>query len=156
MTSQTTNSLELRRVLWTLLASYISVTVLATAFSFIIIAVTHAPTVPESQAVHSHAYVLSERWQPLINLVNWSLFAGLYFKNRPKQRNYRTALCMGALWLTAAMVIDLVFFVLIKNRISLSPHDFYIGQMPWIYLTYVAVFLSPAVYVMLRKIRGDR
>ncbi|HSW74681.1 MAG TPA: hypothetical protein VLG16_02305 [Candidatus Saccharimonadales bacterium] len=152
MASPSTSALNIKRALWTFLVSYAAVTVVATAFSFLIIAITHAPTVPESQAVHSHAYVLSERYQPLINLVSWTLFAALYFKPRSnQQRTYREAFKLGALWLPIALVIDLVFFVLIKNRISLSPHDFYIGQMPWIYLIYVTVFTSPALYVLLQK-----
>jgi len=152
MASPNTSALNIKRALWTFLASYAAVTVVATAFSFLIIAITHAPTVPESQAVHSHAYVLSERYQPLINLAFWTLFAALYFKPRSSQRRtYREAFKLGAVWLPIALVIDLVFFVLIKNRISLSPHDFYIGQMPWIYLIYVTVFTSPALYVLMQK-----
>lgn len=151
MSTNNNSGIRLKRALWTFFLSYLSVTIVATAFSFLIIAVTHAPTVPESQAVYSHAYVLSEYFQPAINLITWTLFAGLYFWKKPQERTYSNALRLGALWLPVALVVDLVFFVLIQNPISLSPHDFYIGQFPWIYLIYVAVFISPSVYVMLQK-----
>jgi hypothetical protein len=49
------------------------------------------------------------------------------------------------------MLVDYVGFVLIKNPISLSAHDFYIGQFPWIYLIYLAIFVSPLLYVLLRR-----
>jgi hypothetical protein len=60
-------------------------------------------------------------------------------------------LVLGAFWLAAAMIGDYVCFVRIKNPISLSPHDFYIGQFPWIYLIYVAVLVAPLCSVMLMR-----
>jgi len=51
-----------------------------------------------------------------------------------------------------ALVVDYVFFVLIKNPISLSPHDFYIGQSPWIYLIYVAILISPLCCMTLTRL----
>ena len=49
------------------------------------------------------------------------------------------------------MVVDYVCFVLIKNPISLNPHDFYIGQFPWIYLIYVTVLFAPFCSVILMR-----
>ena len=46
-----------------------------------------------------------------------------------------------------AIVVDYVGFVLIKNPISLTPHDFYIGQFPWIYLIYIFAPLCKATLV---------
>ena len=62
------------------------------------------------------------------------------------------AFALGAFWLAVAVAVDYVGFVLIKNPISLTPHDFYIGQFPWIYLIYVAIFLAPLCWVKLAKV----
>ena len=64
---------------------------------------------------------------------------------------------LGGVWLGLAVIVDYVGFVLIKNPISLSPHDFYIGQAPWIYLIYVVVLVSPWLYCKLTagsRLRG--
>jgi hypothetical protein len=47
-----------------------------------------------------------------------------------------------------------VGFVLIRNPLSLSPHDFYVGQFPWIYLIYVAIFLAPVCFVALQGFKS--
>ena len=63
---------------------------------------------------------------------------------------------LGWLWLIIAVIVDYVGFVLIKNPISLSPHDFYIGQFPWIYLIYLAILVSPLCYVALSNARQTK
>ena len=83
----------------------------------------------------------------------------MYFRSRQHNDppNLREeAFALGAFWLTAAVVVDYVGFVLIKNPISLSPHDFYIGQFPWIYLIYVAVLIAPLCWVKLAKPKEAR
>ena len=57
----------------------------------------------------------------------------------------------SSLWLVIAVPVDFVCFVIIPNPISLSAHDFYLGQFPWMYLTYLAVLLSPLCYAALVK-----
>jgi hypothetical protein len=56
-----------------------------------------------------------------------------------------------AFWLAGAVVVDYVCFVRIKNPISLNPHNFYIGQFPWIYLIYVTVLFAPLCSVILMR-----
>jgi hypothetical protein len=53
-------------------------------------------------------------------------------------------LLLGALWLAIALPINFVGFVVIHTPPSMSAHDFYLGQFPWIYLVYAAAFLGPA------------
>ena len=93
----------------------------------------------------------------MMNLLVWMLFSWMYFQKRPKiATSHRQALFLGVFWLLVALVVDYVGFVLIKNPISLSPHDFYIGQFPWIYLIYVAVLISPLCYVALSDARQKK
>jgi len=106
--------------------------------------------------VHSPSYLFAEKFFPIINLLVWTAFTWVYFKLR---RNapvlLREAIILGACWQILAMFVDYVGFVLIKNPISLSAHDFYIGQFPWIYLIYLAIFISPILYAALRSKRAS-
>ncbi|GGA62740.1 hypothetical protein GCM10011507_12910 [Edaphobacter acidisoli] len=145
--------LHYRRALTTFILAYISVTILGIALSIFIGIIGHYPSAAE--ALQNQAYLVSERFYPFMNLVVWSLFAWAYFRKRAKQAGKisltREARTLGAFWVVAAIIVDYVGFVVIKNPISLSPHDFYIGQFPWIYLIYVAIALSPLCYIALLR-----
>lgn len=136
--------------------AYLVVTVLCAALSIAIIAIQHDPS-NSSQAVHGRGYVDSERFDPFINLAVWTYFARRYFRRLPDAaRSLRHGLLLGRMWLGIALPVDLIFFVIIKNPISLSPHDFYVGQFPWIYLIYCTVFLGPVCAAALASRRSSR
>ncbi len=172
--------LNYKRAVVTFLLAYIVVTILAIALSVAIGIALHLPQTPEP--MQNQAYLLSERFLPLLNLAVWGLFAWVYLRRRthPQQSKTRDkaqsetrsqirsqirskpqsetrsdtrreAIALGTFWLTAAVAVDYVFFVLIKNPLSLTPHDFYIGQFPWIYLIYAAIFLAPLVMFKSRR-----
>jgi hypothetical protein len=145
--------LRFKRAAVMFLLAYIVVTILGVALSFFIGAVWHLPQMAEP--LQNQAYLLAERFYPLLNLLVWGAFAWIYFRGRAGRSEQaglrKEAWALGAFWLVAAVVVDYVGFVLIKNPISLSPHDFYIGQFPWIYLIYVAIFFSPWCYVALAQ-----
>ena len=135
--------------------AYVVVTILAVALSLAIGAAIHAPETAEP--MQNKGYLLSERFLPFLNLLVWTAFAAIYFR-RPQSpsASRKEAVALGALWLALALVVDYVGFVLIKNPISLSPHDFYIGQFPWIYLIYIVVFISPLCYTALANARRKK
>jgi len=137
------------RALWIFVVAYVVVTVLAVALSVAIGMIGHLPPTPEP--MQNQAYLISERFLPGMNLLVWAVFAWVYFQRRTATRG--EAVALGAFWLAAAVVVDYVGFVLIRNPLSLSPHDFYVGQFPWIYLIYVAIFLAPICCVALRWFR---
>jgi hypothetical protein len=138
------------RAIATFLLGYIAVTILAIALSVALEQIMHPP--PVKEMVRSESYVLSEKFYPLINAVVWTALSWGYFRIRGNSTNlFKEALSLGSMWLILAMLVDYVGFVLIKNPISLSAHDFYIGQFPWIYLIYLAIFVSPLLYVLLRR-----
>ncbi len=142
------------RAVWTFILAYILVTILAIALSVARSCSMHVTGA--MPPVENPAYLLSERFLPFLNLFVWMAFAGIYFKRRvgDEWALRRESVALGVFWLVVAMVVDYVGFVLIKNPISLSPHDFYIGQFPWIYLIYVAVVLSPLCYLTLARTLG--
>jgi hypothetical protein len=143
------------RAVVTFLLAYIVVTILGIALSVSIGIVGHMPE--SAEPMKNEAYLVSERFLPLLNLLVWGMFAWVYFRGRMGGRELRReAWGLGVFWLVAAVVVDYVGFVLIKNPISLSPHDFYVGQFPWIYLIYAAVLFSPVCYLMLGRGGGER
>jgi hypothetical protein len=142
---------ELRwgRAVWVFCVAYVLVTVLAIGLSVAIGVLGHMP--PTAEPMQNQAYLLSERFLPGMNLVVWGIFAGIYFRGRRDAVSLRReAYWLGGFWVTAAVVVDYVGFVLIRNPLSLSPHDFYVGQAPWIYMIYVAIFLGPVCWVGLQ------
>ena len=149
-------TLRYKRAITMFLLAYVGVTIVAVAFSFLVDALLHAPSA--TSGMQDLGFRLTLPYEPLMNLVIWMAGAGLYFGKRIQQPNlYKEALALGALWLVIALPVDFAGFVLIPNPISLSVHDFYVGQFPWIYLTYLAVLLSPLCYaVMVKLLRQPR
>lgn len=136
------SGLNFPRAIGMFVLAYIAVTILGTALSMGIAVVGHYPAT--EQPLLNEAYLISEPFLPLLNLLVWGFFSWVYFLKPVGATPTRTrCLALGAFWLVIALPMDYVGFVLIKNPISLSPHDFYIGQFPWIYLIYVAVLISP-------------
>lgn len=147
MTKQT---LHYKRALALFILAYVSITIVATAVAILVDVLLHAPSA--TSGLHDLGFQLTVPYEPLMNLAIWMACAGLYFGKRTQQPHlYKEALALGILWLIIALPIDFMCFVVIPNPISLSAHDFYIGQFPWIYLTYLAVLLSPLCYAVLGK-----
>lgn len=156
--SRTQVRIRYTRAILSFVLAYIVVTILGIALSISIGIVGHMPE--SAEPMKNEAYLISERFLPLLNLAVWGMFAWVYFRGRMSGRGLmslrREAWALGIFWLAAAVLVDFVGFVLIKNPISLSPHDFYVGQFPWIYLIYVAVLFSPVCYVMLARRDAER
>jgi len=78
----------------------------------------------------------------------------MYFRKNPKRGLNTTApIYLSLFWLLAAMLTDLVFFVLIPSPVALSFHQFYVEYQPWISITYGIVFISPLLSYSLIKNR---
>jgi hypothetical protein len=134
--------LHYMRAIVTFLLAYLAITVLATGFSLLVSALIGAS--PVAEPLQDPGYILSEKFLPLLNLIVWTTLSLVYFKKRATISGLRKeALALGAFWLALALPVDFLGFVVIKTPLSLSTYDFYIGQFPWIYLIYIAVFISP-------------
>ena len=149
--SQTTQAtLNYRRAITTFIVAYLAITILGTTLAVMIGVIGHMPSTTEP--LQNAAYVLSEKFLPLLNLLVWMTLSWVYFKSPTNTSDLRKeSLALGAFWLLIALPLDFIGFVIIKSPLSLSPHDFYIGQFPWIYLIYIVVFVSPLCYVILTK-----
>jgi hypothetical protein len=148
MTQAIHTRLHYKRAVVTFILAYLAITVLAVGLSISLEAIMHAP--PANDIVHNPSYVLSEKFYPLLNLLVWTTFSWVYFKIRENAPGlFKEALALGLFWLALALAVDYVGFVLIKHPLSLSAHDFYIEQFPWIYLIYLVIFISPMCYAAL-------
>ncbi|HTO72008.1 MAG TPA: hypothetical protein VMR31_19275 [Myxococcota bacterium] len=138
------------RALWTFAAAYAAVTVVATAFC--LAAVAWLGDAPAGRPLDSPGYRFAERFLPILNLAVWTPFAALYFRGRARGlAARREGWALGALWLALALPVDYLGFVWLRTPVSLSAHDFYVGQFPWLYLIYAAVLASPLAALALRR-----
>ena len=148
MTKQT---LHYKRAIALFILAYVGITIVATAAAILVDALLKTPSAASN--VQDLGFQLTLPYEPLMNLAIWMACAGLYFGKRIQQPNlYKEALALGVLWLVIALPVDFICFVIIPNPISLSARDFYVGQFPWIYLTYLAVLLSPLCYAAMVKL----
>jgi hypothetical protein len=156
MVQTTQPPLQYKRAIVTFLLAYFAITVVATGFSLLVGALLGAS--PVTEPLQDPGYILSEKFLPLLNLIVWTPFSLLYFKKRTNRPGLRKeALALGAFWLAMALPVDFLGFVVIQSPLSLSAHDFYIGQFPWIYLIYLAVFMSPfcgTAFVKVKTLSG--
>jgi hypothetical protein len=72
--------LNYKRAVVTFLLAYIVVTILAIALSVGIGMALHLP--PTAEPMQNQAYLISERFLPLLNLAVWGLFAWVYLRQR--------------------------------------------------------------------------
>ena len=132
-----------KRGLATWFLAYLTITILGVGLFFLIAAVQH--TGSYTHPLRDPSYTFEEPFLPVANLLVWTTFALVYFRKRhdPAHSLFTEARRLGVLWLALALPMDLLVSVVIKSPYSMSAHDFYVGQFPWIYLIYVAVLASP-------------
>jgi hypothetical protein len=150
LTTPKPSALHYKRALMAWVIAYLCITAAGIGLFFLIAAIQH--TGSYASPVKDPSYVLEEWFLPLANLLIWTACGLAYFRQR-RDTVYPWSgepLKLGAFWLALALPADFLDSVAIKNPESMSAHDFYIGQAPWIYLIYVAVFISPACAAAIR------
>lgn len=143
-----------RRAMVFFVLGYVVVTILAFWLYLLIVAIKGGHIASPTAISRDPIYLLSEKWYPVLNLLVWTAGSWFYFRRQPRGSNQaKDALHLGTFWLILALPLDLAVWVLIPSPLSLSASSFYLGQFPWIYLTYAAVFASPLVYVATARLR---
>lgn len=91
------------------------------------------------------AYQATVAWHPFIALAIFTAFALLLRRSTPW--------LVGLGWMVTAVVIDAVVYVWLlgDTRWGLPPDDYYIGNQPWITLTYLALLLAPPLALTARR-----
>jgi hypothetical protein len=141
------------------LVAYMVVNILATALVFTLMWVLKLPSSAHLgiSRVNDPSYQMSLPYILIINLLCWTGFAALSYRKRMGGSvSLLEALRIGLLWLVSAMVIDLVFFVLVPTPISLSAHEFYSDQQPWITLSYVSILAGHLIASVLSRFRTQK
>ena len=134
---------------------YVAINILAVGLSLTLESLMHVKN--PASPTENPAYVLAEKFIPLINLAVWTAAGGLYFrKQTASAASSREAWMLGAAWLVASVIVDFVGFVVIRNPLSLTPREFYVGQFPWIYLIYLTVLVGPICAWHLKKRFADQ
>jgi hypothetical protein len=111
------------------ISAYITVTILAYLASYLVsVIIKLPPDPPGGNMFDSPEFVKSVPYHLLINLLVWTAFSYIYFRNNQKRGFNTTApIYLGLFWLLTAMLI----------------HQFYVEYQPWISITYLIVFISP-------------
>ena len=149
MMGSASSRLNSKRALATFLCGYVVINILSTVTTLVIAAILHVNLSGHSVNIHNHAVVVAERYYPLLNLLVWLAASWLYFRHpTPGEIDTSEALRLGLLWLALGLIFNEMLFVLIDTPYSFTAHDWYIGQFPWIYVTYLLVFLCPVIYTM--------
>ena len=103
-----------------------------------------------SQNGMSEAYERTRKYHPIYNLILFSYASWLFLRGEL----YLTAgiaLQTGFIWLVLDALLDMLLGVVIKHPFAKSWKDYYIGDQPWVTLSYLAVLLAPMLgYVMTR------
>jgi len=139
--------LNIKRALMCFLIAYLLVTILAVATSLTYENIVHPPQpVPGVSPLQSQVFVATVPYHVVIMLIIWPVFAGIYFRRRPSGIKERWTL--GTFWVVAAMLVDLICFVIVKSPYSFSFYEFYVLYQPWLTLIYLAIFLSPLIHLV--------
>jgi hypothetical protein len=137
------------------ISAYVIVTILAYLASYLVsIFVQLPPQPPGGNMFDSPEFVKSVPYHLVINLIVWTLFSYMYYRTNLKRGLNTAPVYLGLYWLLAAMLTDLIFFVLIPSPVALSFHQFYVEYQPWISITYGIVFISPLLSSTLIKNRA--
>lgn len=155
MKNQITNKFNFARGTWTFLAAYVVITILAFGLYLIIAAIMGVSQTDPFDIRNDPAYTLAEKLYPLLNIFVWMAFAWAYFK-KAVNPTLKQAWQLGLFWLAIAVPLDLIYFVLVPNPLQVSAYGFYVEQFPWIYLTYVVVAISPALYVWCKQLHAKK
>lgn len=139
--------LEIVPLILSFAIAYVGVSALGFGLYLTISRLKGASPWDEVEVRHNASYQLAQKFLPLLNLVMWMVAAWFYFSY--VDATYGNALLVGLVWLIVAVAVDYGGFVLIKHPLSVDHKGFYVGQFPWIYFTYLAVFASPLLYVWL-------
>jgi hypothetical protein len=149
-----------RAVIYFVIA-YCLVTILATATTVTYGIIYHSPQ-PEGLGIgllKAPSFVATVPYHVIIMLLVWPVFAWLYFKKRSpadQDTEVMETLRLAFFWLASAMIVDFVFFVLIKHPYSFTPHEFYVDYEPWISLIYISIFLSPFIRLGFSRLLANK
>jgi hypothetical protein len=152
---------DTKRALIYFFVSYGVVTVLATATTVVYGVIYRMPKTegPGVSLLKDPSFTATVPYHVLIMLMVWPVFAWVYFRKRQQKKpdkELMEALHLSFFWLVAAMIVDLVCFVLIKHPLSLTPYEFYVEYQPWISLIYFSIFLSPLIRLGLLRLLTKR
>lgn len=82
-------------------------------------------------------------WHPLYNILLFPAAALAYFAIVQPGDLSAHAWALAITWAAAAIIIDVIGWVLIKHPWSMTWHGMYVAYQPWLTLIYAAIFAGP-------------
>lgn len=160
MKSEKTGSMG--KAVWLFILAYMAVQLLGVV-TYMLVSSAMGMSISEYMNVNSSAnlslsdlagFMDAQKFFPLENLLVGILFAWWYFKRR-QLKSAKDVLPFAATWAGIRIALDFILIVGMPllfghQGFALSPYSFYVEQAPWIYLTYLAVFVAPFVYYFIR------
>lgn len=140
---------DLKRAWLLFLMVYVGINIPAVALYISVAALMSTPLSPPQTIMDDPAYRTTQQLYPLLNLALWML-ASWQYQQRVVANPGSESLRLGLFWLGLAVPLDFLIYVVLPTPLSVSVGDFYVGQFPWIYLTYLAVAISPLCYSLCR------
>jgi len=90
-------------------------------------------------------YVKTIPFNPIYNIIIWTIFAYLYFFQAGFGSIWQSALFLGTSWALITIIIDLFGWVIIKHPWRMTFKEMYVDYQPWITLIYISIFFSPFI-----------
>lgn len=140
---------DLKRAGLLFLAVYVGINIPAVALYFLIASILRTPISPPQTIMADPAYRMAQQLYPLLNFAFWMIASWHYLKGA-RSSHRSESIRLGLFWLLLAVPLDFVIYVVLPTPLSVSVGDFYVGQFPWIYLTYLSVVASPLCYSLWR------
>ena len=108
-----------RKAIWYFLLAYWVVTFLGILLTIASVAIFKPPSAQELglPAAQDPSYLLALPYHPLLNLF-WIPFAWIYLRGFAFDSSGREALKLGTFWAAACILIDLVGWILIPQRMD--------------------------------------
>lgn len=123
--------------------AYILVTDIGIIHTIFNIKVLKMKSMKESEGM-GEGYEKTKPYHPLYNLIIFPIFSYLYLHSI-NNLVFNDVIINSIVWGIITIILDLVFWVLIKHPWSLSFKEFYKNYQPWLTIIYIIIFLSPFI-----------
>ena len=113
----------------------------------------YSKIVREADSIYDvKSYAVTVKFHPLYNILLWPVFALIYLNQLQPGNIWMAAFYAAIIWLTVSIVLDMFIWVIIKHPWRLTWKEFYIDYQPGLTITYIVIFSSPFIGVLLKMI----
>lgn len=89
-------------------------------------------------------YEKTKVFHPVYNIILFSFF-GLIYVSGLQNPALKGVIVTGFVWVLFYIDLDILVWVVIKHKWSLSFKEYWVDFQPWIFFVYLAVFFGPVI-----------